>query len=193
MPHNKTMRITGGTLVRRRFLVPPMVDEGSVRPTPDRVREAVFSMIKDNLTGAFILDICAGSGAHGFEALSRGARFVQFVEKDPRVAAVIKENIASLGLVEHTKVECADALKLAQFRPLEKAHVIFLDPPYSLKLEQEFFSSLHTLLADEGIIIYRCYKKEMPPLDENFEIVRDRIYGGTRVYIIKAKKPPLRT
>src|SRR5260221_14317715 len=98
MPAHKTMRITGGALLSRQFLVPPMVDEGAVRPTPDRVREAIFSMIIHDLKDATVLDLFAGSGAHGFEALSRGAAFVRFVEKNRDTAAVLKQNIESLNL-----------------------------------------------------------------------------------------------
>lgn len=188
MPHNKTMRITGGTLVRRRFLVPPMVDDGSVRPTPDRVREAVFSMIAHEIRDAFVLDIFAGSGAHGFEALSRGARFVQFIEKNPRVAAVIKENIKALGLLDEARVDIADATNIARMMPLEKAQVIFLDPPYTIKLDQDYFKAMLELLADDGIIVYRCFKKEIPPIDEHFVVVRDRVYGGTRVFVMAKNK-----
>lgn len=185
MPHNKTMRITGGTLVRRRFLVPDMVDDGSVRPTPDRVREAVFSMIAHEIKGAYVLDIFAGSGAHGFEALSRGARFVRFIEKNPRVAVVIKENIKSLGLDTQAVVDVADATKLDRLMPTELAEVIFVDPPYTLNLDVDFFRILTQFLAKDGLVIYRCFKKQMPPQDDRFEIVRDRIYGGTRVFVMK--------
>src|SRR5580704_4406319 len=108
MPVNKTMRITGGALVRRRFLVPPMVDEGIVRPTPDRVREAVFSMLLNYLPHANILDLFSGSGAHAFEALSRGAKFCTLVEKNPEIAAVISKNIADLGLGLKTSLVVSD-------------------------------------------------------------------------------------
>jgi 16S rRNA (guanine966-N2)-methyltransferase len=185
MPKNKTMRITGGTLVRRLFLVPPMVDDGSVRPTPDRVREAVFSMIAPHLKDALVLDIFAGSGAHGFEALSRGAKSVRFIEKNPRVAVVIKENIKLLGLEAQAHVDVADATNLDRLTALEPADVIFVDPPYTLKLGAEFFLTLQKLLAKDGIVIYRCFKKEMPPIDDRFTVVRDRVYGGTRVFLLQ--------
>src|SRR5689334_11527974 len=123
MPKNKTMRITGGALVRRRFLIPDLVDENVVRPTPDRVREAVFSMIKGHLPGCSVLDLFAGSGAHGFEAISRGAAKVIFVEKNPSIAAVIKENIASLKLGESCQLLQTDVLKVVE-RAEEKADVI---------------------------------------------------------------------
>lgn len=187
MPENKTMRITGGRLVRRRFLVPPMVDEGTVRPTPDRVREAVFSMLLADLPGAKVLDLFAGSGAHGFEALSRGASFVRFVEKDPRVSAIIKENIEALGLEEVCALETVDVLKFINNQSIEPMDIIFVDPPYTLKLDADFFVALKTYLSDDGVVIFRCFKKEAPPIDDSFIIDRDRIYGGTRVFLLRLK------
>jgi 16S rRNA (guanine966-N2)-methyltransferase len=188
MPVHKTMRITGGKLVRRRFLVPPMVDEGSVRPTPDRVREAVFSMLLDHLPGARILDLFAGSGAHGFEAISRGAALVKFIERDPRVAAVIKTNIENLGISDSCTLEIGDALKAVQRSPEELFDIIFVDPPYSLKLDENFFSALKSHCAKEGLVVFRCFKKEVLPSLPDFAVVKDRIYGGTRVFILQATK-----
>lgn len=185
MPVNKTMRITGGTLVRRRFLVPPMVDEGSVRPTPDRVREAVFSMLADELPGARVLDLFAGSGAHGYEAISRGASLVQFVEYDRRVAAIVRQNIEELGLSKSCSVQVADATKWITSPGANVYDIIFLDPPYSLKLQPEFYSSLLAHLSPHGVVIYRCFKKEMPLIDDRYVVDRDRVYGGTRVFVLR--------
>lgn len=183
MPKNKTMRITGGSLVRRRFLIPELVDENVVRPTPDRVREAVFSMIKAHLPGSHVLDLFAGSGAHGFEALSRGAAKVSFVEKNPQIAAVIKTNIASLGLGSMCTLIQSDALKVVE-KAEEKADVVFVDPPYSLVLGADFFNQLLPLVNDDGIVIFRCSKKEALDIGEQWAIERDRVYGGTRVLIL---------
>lgn len=185
MPKNQTMRITGGSLVRRRFLIPPQVDEGVIRPTPDRVREAIFSMLLHDLPGAVVLDLFAGSGAHGFEAISRGAKHVNFIEKDPRIAAVIKQNIENLGLSAFCSVHIADALIMVKDQPKTKADIIFIDPPYSLKLEAHFFSCLLNHLSDRGVVIFRCFKKEKPAITEHFYIDRDRIYGGTRVFLLR--------
>lgn len=185
MPAHKTMRITGGTLVRRRFLVPPMVDEGSVRPTPDRVREAVFSMLLHDIDGARVLDLFAGSGAHGFEAASRGAASVRFIEKDPRVFAVIKENIASLSLGALCVAELTDAEKFVRKEKTAEYDMIFVDPPYTLKLDAAFFVELDKHLSPHGVVIYRCFKKEEPPVDARFVVDRDRIYAGTRVFVLR--------
>jgi len=185
MPKNKTMRITGGRLVRRRFLVPPAVDEGSVRPTPDRVREAIFSMLALDMPKAKVLDLFAGSGAHGFEAISRGASSVCFVERNPAVSAIIKENIAALDLESVCVVETVDVEKFVKSQPRELADIIFVDPPYTLKLAQSFFSCLALHLADDGIVVFRCFKKDQPNIDDKFRIDRDRVYGGTRVFLLR--------
>jgi 16S rRNA (guanine966-N2)-methyltransferase len=185
MPAHKTMRITGGTLVRRRFLIPAKVDEGSVRPTPDRVREAVFSMIQDHLAQARVLDLFAGSGAHGFEAISRGALSVRFVEKDPQVADVIKENIAALGVSSLCTVSVQDALRFVDGPNAELFDVIFVDPPYTITPSAEFFVALQKHLASDGVVIFRCFKKETPAIDKSFYIDRDRVYAGTRVFILR--------
>lgn len=185
MPAHKTMRITGGTLVRRHFLVPPMVDEGTVRPTPDRVREAVFSMLKDDLPDARVLDLFAGSGAHGFEAVSRGAKSVRFIEKDVRVVAVINENIASLDVSATCKVDHRDALQFVQQEAAENYDIIFVDPPYTIKPDAKFFVDLSAHLSPHGVIIFRCFKKETPLIDERYVIDRDRVYAGTRVFILR--------
>lgn len=191
MPANKTMRITGGSLVRRRFLIPELVDENVVRPTPDRVREAVFSMIKDKLLGAEVLDLFAGSGAHGFESLSRGAKRVTFVEKNPRIASVIKENIAHLGLAEACQLLLTDVQSFVAKEPLTVADIIFVDPPYSLVLDASFFAQLLPHLALEGLIIFRCFKKEVIDIGPCYAIERDRVYGGTRVLLLKRAVSPV--
>lgn len=191
MPANKTMRITGGSLVRRRFLIPELVDENVVRPTPDRVREAVFSMIKDELKDAEVLDLFAGSGAHGFESISRGAKRVTFIEKNPRIAAVIKENIAHLDLSSQCNLLLTDALAYVAQVPTVIANVIFVDPPYSLVLQASFFDQLSAHLALEGLIIFRCFKKEAIDIGHCYAIERDRVYGGTRVLILKRATPSI--
>lgn len=185
MPTHKTMRITGGSLVRRRFLIPELVDENVVRPTPDRVRESVFSMIHEQLLDAQVLDLFAGSGAHGFEAVSRGARAVTFVERNPSIAAVIKQNIATLDLASLCSIVLADAQKYVQQEPPFVANVIFVDPPYSLVLDEVFFVALLKHLAHDGIVIFRCYKKEKINVSKDYLVEKDRVYGGTRVLILR--------
>ena len=184
MPTHKSMRITGGSLVRRRFLIPDLVDDNVVRPTPDRVREAVFSMIKDYLLGARVIDIFAGSGSHGFEAISRGAAHVSFVEQNPQIIQVIRQNIASLGLQNQCEIIKSEAQRFISEAPDLAADIIFLDPPYSLVLDEAFFNHVARHVAPTGIVVFRCHKKEALFIGERFKIIRDRIYAGTRVLIL---------
>lgn len=179
------MRITGGSLVRRRFLVPPLADEGLVRPTPDRVREAVFSMINQDLPDAVVMDIFSGSGSHAFEAVSRGAQKVVLVEKRPDVLKIIKENIENLGLKDQTQTVLSDALTFIKGEPFVKASIVFLDPPYTITLERDFFESLTAWLSPQALVIFRCFKKLTPDCGDRYAIEKDRTYGGTRVFILR--------
>src|SRR5665811_625301 len=124
------IRIVAGSHKGRRLRVPSGV---AVRPTADRVREAVFSVLGD-LGGTTVLDLFAGSGALGLEALSRGSEHCTFVEQDREVAAVLRDNIASLGL--GSRAEVFEAGYEAALRRLtqrgSRFELLFLDPPYTM-------------------------------------------------------------
>ena len=122
------MRIVAGQWRGRKLLAPP---GDATRPTADRVRETLFSMLVSRL-GSFadlrVADLFAGSGALGFEALSRGAAFVCLVENDPKAAAAIRANAAGLGAVDRVAVLGGSALALPRSAPFD---LIFADPPYA--------------------------------------------------------------
>lgn len=119
------LRIVGGQWRGRRIKVPP----GHVRPTADRVREAWISIVLPALDGARVVDLCAGSGALGLEALSRGAAHCDFVEKAAPVRRVLAENIATLGAGDRATIHGGSALKaIEEFAPWD---VAFADPPYN--------------------------------------------------------------
>lgn len=183
MPVNKTMRITGGKLVRRRFLIPELIDKNLVRPTPDRVREAVFSMLQNDLIGSHVLDLFSGSGAHAFEALSRGAKHVDLVEKNSQIAAVIKKNIEALALGENCSLHQMDVLLAVKSLTI-KADIIFVDPPYALVLDEKFFDELAGLAHENSVVVFRCFKKEPMSFGSSWELKKERVYGGTKVYIL---------
>src|SRR4051812_45455775 len=115
------LRITGGALARRHIQVPDAADRRLVPPPSDKVRAAVMSSIASSLPGARVLDLFAGSGALGFEALSRGAALCTFVEKDRRTARTVDDNAAALGVADRCIVETGEAVRI--LKALEAASV----------------------------------------------------------------------
>lgn len=174
------IRIVAGTHKGRRLRVPA---GEKVRPTADRVREAVFSVLGD-LNGLRVLDLFAGSGALGLEALSRGAEHCTFVERDREVVAVLRENIASVGLLVRCDVLQADhesALRrLAQSGGYD---LLFVDPPYTMlrQVEEAVAAVLPRLLRTGGLVVV-----EGPLTAEarlGLPIVFQRRYGNTLISI----------
>jgi 16S rRNA (guanine966-N2)-methyltransferase len=127
------LRIVGGQFGGRRLVLPKDV---RVRPTADRVREAWMSILGDALPGARVLDLFAGSGALGLEALSRGAHSVTFVELNAASLAALRENIASLGVNHSTTVYRGDAMRYAERLPEQAFDVVLADPPYGIDYAQ---------------------------------------------------------
>ncbi len=125
------MRIVGGRLRGRALAAPRTRD---IRPTSDRLRESLFNILAhaydDPSTGARVLDLFAGTGALGLEAMSRGAAFALFVDDGAEARALIRENVATLGLGGATKIFRRDATKLGAAHPIEPFSLVFLDPPY---------------------------------------------------------------
>lgn len=179
-----SLRITGGTLVRRRFNVPNAADKGLVRPTTDRAREAIFSALKLYLPGVDVLDLFAGSGACSFEAISRGANSVLLVEKSRDTAKCIADNIKSLDLAANCQLVIKDATTFVKAESSKKYDVIFVDPPYDLKLDAEFWQNLRQFLHAESLVVFRCKKKIDFSCPVNYQITREKVYGGTAVFFL---------
>ncbi|HUS30407.1 MAG TPA: 16S rRNA (guanine(966)-N(2))-methyltransferase RsmD [Kofleriaceae bacterium] len=175
------MRIVGGDLRGRVLQAPAGMD---TRPTSEKVREAIFNILPD-VTGLEVLDLFAGSGALGLEALSRGAEFATFVEKSRGAATVLKDNIAKLGLANQTKVVTGDAIALSA-KPLAQRPymLVFLDPPYKSDLAVRAAKSLstHRLLTDDAIVVIEHDRIHAPP-DQLESLLRtdERKYGDTMV------------
>jgi len=135
------MRIIAGRWRGRTIAAPP---DASVRPTGDRAREAWMSRLQGELPGARVVDLYAGSGALGLEALSRGAAFCDFVDLAPRSLQAIRENAATLGALPLLAVHRADALRFVERLAARAYDVAFADPPYNLGLATQL---VHAWLA----------------------------------------------
>jgi len=136
------MRVVGGTL-RSRPLAGPK--SAGIRPTSDRLREALFNILVhgygDPVTGARVLDLFAGTGALGIEAISRGAAYALFVDDGVEARALLRENVETLGLGGVTRIFRRDATKLGPAHPLEPFSLVFLDPPYGKGLAEKALAS----------------------------------------------------
>lgn len=153
-----TVRIIGG-LWRSRILEFP--DAADLRPTPDRVRETLFNWLGRDLTGLACLDLFAGSGALGFEALSRGAASVVMVEKNAAALAALRENARKLGAANLTVVR-GDALEFAR-GARSRFDVVFVDPPYRLGLQAAALALVRGLLAEGGRVYAESGAALEPP------------------------------
>lgn len=178
-------RIVAGVVGGRRLAVPPT----GTRPTSDRVREALFSALENDpgLDGANVLDLCAGSGALGLEALSRGAAHALLVESDRRAAAVLRRNVADLGLAGAVVAALPVATVLAA--PADRAYdVVLVDPPYDVA-DREVAGWLSTaqtrgwLAADATVVVERAARGGPFPWPTPLRAVRERRYGDTALHV----------
>jgi 16S rRNA (guanine966-N2)-methyltransferase len=171
------MRIVAGTLRGRRIRAPA---GRATRPTSDRVREALFSILGD-VGGLAVLDLYAGSGALGIEALSRGAASAVFVDSEPRAVAAIRANLEALGL--DAGVHKRDALAYLRDTREGPFDLVFLDPPYSSASEMggPLSERLSSVLNDQSRIVSESDKRS--PLMLSFPLLDERAYGDTRIAI----------
>lgn len=190
------MRITGGEFGGRNLKVPK---SNAIRPTQDRVREALFNIIQCEIAGADFLDLFAGSGAVGLEALSRGAKSVTFVEQERRHLAVLKENLSSFSRgssdsrVSGSTVVAADAYRWLSIYTGPGFTIGFADPPYALGEEKGYASVLATLagrnvIRPSGLFIAEMTAVQRAEETPGWELIRDRTYGKTRLCIWRRTK-----
>jgi len=158
---------------------------GAVRPTYDRVRESVFSIIDPLLAGAAVLDLFAGSGSLGIESLSRGADRATFVESNRRVLSVVRENVKRLALAGQCRFIGGDALTvLKRAMPGGPFDIAFVDPPYSsgLALRALELLAAEGHLADEAIVVVeRASADTLPAVVGKLGLFRSKRYGSTAV------------
>jgi len=172
------LRLTGGTLRNRRVSAP---SGRAVRPTPARVKEALFSILASagRLEEARVLDLFAGSGALGFEALSRGAAHVTFVEAHKPTAAALANTARDLGVAERSTVVALPAERALRSIP-GPFDVVFADPPYAQPYPVVAFALLRerALLAAGAIVVYEHSARDAPPADPAFAVTRSERYGA---------------
>lgn len=188
------MRITGGEFGGRNLKVPK---SDAIRPTQDRVREAVFSIIQCEIAGCDFLDLFAGCGAVGLDALSRGARSVTFVEANRRHLAVLRENVEAVRPDggSGTTAVAADAYRWISTYAGPGFSIGFADPPYALGEERGYASVLATLaergvIRPDGLFIAEMTAVQRVEDTPGWLLLRDRVYGKTRICIWRREREP---
>ena len=183
------MRIIGGKHRGQRLVAP---SGRSTRPTSDRVRESIFNILAHNtlrssIESVRVLDLFAGSGALGFEALSRGARFCQFVENDAEARAIIRRNAETLGVTGICKIWRRDATQLGRCAPQAPFDLVFIDPPYGKNLGSAALASLldGQWLSPNAMIMLEESTRAPLPIPPQLELVDVREYGDTKVIFCK--------
>lgn len=184
------MRIVGGQFKGRAITAPAGRD---TRPTGDRAREAVFNVLahadwSPGVEGRRVLDLFAGSGALGLEAMSRGAAFALFVETDAAVRGTIRDNIEALGLFGATRIHRRDATDLG-VKPAglgEPFDLVFLDPPYRKGLGERALARLGEggWITDDALIVFECAADEAPQAP-GYAVVDTREYGAAKVMFLR--------
>ncbi len=185
------MRIVGGRF-RGRTLAAPRTRP--IRPTADRLRESLFNILihghDDPVTGARVLDLFAGTGALGLEALSRDAAFALFVDEGAEARALIRENVAALGLGGVTKIFRRDATRLGPAHPLDPFSLVFLDPPYGRGLAEPALIAARAggwLAADALIVVEEAAEPAFKTPDGFAERERRR-YDDTEFVLMTNKQ-----
>jgi len=182
------VRIVGGRL-RGRALAAPKSQ--GVRPTADRLRESLFNILMhaygDPVGGARVLDLFAGTGALGLEAISRGAVFAQFVDDGVEARALQRQNVEALGVAAITRIFRRDATKLGPVHPVEPFGLVFLDPPYGKGLAEKALVSARDggwLTNDALIVVEETVDAFKTP--EGFQDIERRKYDDTEFTILRS-------
>jgi 16S rRNA (guanine966-N2)-methyltransferase len=182
------MRVVGGRLKGLALAGP----EGpSIRPTSDRLREAIFNILvhgyDDPVTGARVLDLCAGTGAMGIEALSRGARSAVFVDISAEARALIRRNLDAAGIMGLARISKRDAAHLGPAGSQGGFTLVFIDPPYRKELGTRALRSLVKggWLAAGALVLVEESAGAGLELPQGFAEIETRNYGDTRLHILK--------
>jgi 16S rRNA (guanine966-N2)-methyltransferase len=182
------MRIVGGRFRGRALKGPSSL---AVRPTSDRLRETMFNILAhaydDAADGARVIDLFAGTGALGLEALSRGATFALFVDDSAEGRALLRDNIETLGVAGTTKVFRRDATKLGPMPPQPPFTLAFLDPPYGKGLGEKALASLRDggWLAKDALCVLEESGTAEVTVPDGFELIDTRDYGEAQVLFLR--------
>jgi 16S rRNA (guanine966-N2)-methyltransferase len=185
------VRVVGGTYRGRQLNAP---ETQAIRPTTDRVRESLFNVLMhldgDPIHEARVLDLFAGTGALGIEALSRGARYCLFVDDGVESRAILRTNIETLGLNGVTKVYRRDATGMGEASPHEPFTVVFADPPYRKNLGEKALQSAadNGWLVANALIILEEAADTQVVLSDGFELFDSRNYGDTIIRLYRWNK-----
>ncbi len=172
------MRIISGIAKGRRINAPKGV---KIRPTSDRVKEAIFNTITPLINNSEFLDLFAGTGNIGIEALSRGATRCTFVDQSPQAIKFIKANIANLAFEDRSRIIKGDVRKITD-RLEGNYDIIFMDPPYGCDLVLPVLKKLNLLLKEAGIVVVETeHKIELPSHCDMFRLIKVSRYGDTQV------------
>ena len=183
------MRVVGGRLKGRNLASPA---SRGIRPTADRLRESLLNILihayDDPITDARVLDLFAGTGALGIEAVSRGAAFTLFVDNGAEARALLRNNVEALGLGGVTKVYRRDATNLGPAHPVEPFALVFLDPPYGRGLAEKALASLRSggWLVPDALLVVEESKAANVASPEGFEELERRAYDDTEFVFLRA-------
>jgi 16S rRNA (guanine(966)-N(2))-methyltransferase RsmD len=180
-----TMRVITGTARGARLLTLEGMD---TRPTGERVKEAIFSSIQFEIEGRRVLDLFAGSGQLGIEALSRGAQSATFVDSNAQAVTVIKQNLEHVKLADKASVVPGDyAAGLARSNTV--FDIAFIDPPYGRGLAEKALMLAAPKMSRQGVILCETAKNDaMPEQAGDFELLKKKNYGKTAVSIYRVKE-----
>jgi 16S rRNA (guanine966-N2)-methyltransferase len=186
------MRIVGGRLGGRTLAAPK---SQAIRPTSDRLRESLFNILAhsygDPVTGARVLDLFAGTGALGLEAMSRGAAFALFIDDGAEARALLRQNVEALGLGGVTRIFRRNATRLGAVHPNTPFDLVFLDPPYRQGLAEAALASLRDggWLAPGGLIIVEEAADAAFAPPEGFAEAERRRYDDTELAFLREARP----
>src|SRR6059058_4154904 len=184
------MRVVGGRLKGRNLASPSLRE---IRPTADRLRESLFNILihayDDPIRDARVLDLFAGTGALGIEAISRGAAFALFVDNGTEARALLRNNVEALGLGGVTKVYRRDAADLGAAHPVEPFSLVFLDPPYGNGFAEKALASLRDggWLTPGALLVVEEAKAAAFIAPAGFEELERRAYDDTEFVFLRAR------